>query len=212
MALLRAPNQFTPGGSGGPVTPSCCGCCCCCCCAGTITATAIALPLVLHQVAPKAAAATTQPDAPAVMPDVTAQPATPDESRAPAGRGQRALGILIAALALPLGAVVVVLVPMLMGNAGLASLAPGAVVIAVLALIGYAVAGVRSVGLLTPIVIVLVGIVLLGLELLLWAALILDESSTALQVIGGLMIVAIPVISTIMIIAIGRRRRTGQPA
>lgn len=228
MALHRAPNQFSPGHTGGPVTPSCCGCCCCCCCAGSAVATSIALPLILSQLgrAPDSSSDAGQPaagDLPAAppappataggavpSPDPAAQQTPTQPPRRPATGPARVTGLLLAALALPIGLLVLVVTAVVL------DLPVGAlgVVLAFVVAVGVAAAGYRLAGVTGPSWLVVPGIVTLlgcGLmlpEVFLWGvALLSDDATTITKVLCGLAIVAIPLLSTGLIITVARRRR-----
>jgi hypothetical protein len=220
MSLHRAPSQFAPDGVGGPVTPSCCGCCCCCCCAGTSVAAGIALPLILHRIAPKPpkhrlstdrAAPPNGPVSPAPPPLPAPPPSLDQPSETPvaaASPGRRGLGILLACLAIPLG--IAVAVGLLAVDFELGWIL-GLLVMVGLAITGYLTAGVRAgTSVFAPIAIIGIAAVVFIGEVAVWAGfLFADGDATLMRIIGGLVIVAIPVITTTVILATGRRR--GRP-
>lgn len=165
-----------------------------------MVAAGIALPLVLHQMTTERAG------------EPTHQPTAPQPERA--STRDRRSGILIAALALPITALVMLGGYMVLSDVGLVDLFPiiGLTMLVGLPLLGYALAGVRGAGLTTPIIIMLIAAVLFFGELLLWMGLLFNIDALPLQILCGLAIVAIPVISTVTIVALGRRRRANRSA
>lgn len=186
-------------------------------------AAGIALPLILHQAAPKShpqrtgeqtdplpppagpAPTSAGPTDPAdrVDPAEASGPAAP--SSPPTSPGRRALGIVLAALAIPLGLVTAAA----LGLADIEfALIPGLAVLLGLAIGGYLVAGVRAgSAVLIPMIILFIAAVLAIGELAAWAGLLFAEGETLQIVVGGIVITAIPVISTTLILASARRKR-----
>jgi heme/copper-type cytochrome/quinol oxidase subunit 4 len=183
-------------------------------------AAGIALPLILHRIAPKPPKhqlPTEQPAPPgAALPasplPLADQPPADQPAETPvaaASPGRRGLGILLACLAIPLG--IAVAVGLLAVDFELGWIL-GLVAMVGLAIIGYLTAGVRAgTSVFAPIAIIGIAAVAFIGEVAVWAGfLFADENATVMRIIGGLVIVAIPVITTTVILAAGRRRSRPQ--
>lgn len=196
MTLLRAPTQFSPRVSGGPVTPSCCGCCCCCCCVGTAVAASIAMPVLASQLSHDRSI-----------------PATPTfPTAAPTPRRNRPLGILLAALALPVGVLIPFLVEVFVAVDAPVVLAVGVVVALAMAIGGYLMAGVGKVAaVIIPVLVLAVGSALFVGELLLWIKGLVDDDASPIALVALVcMVIGLPVATIVVLIMVGRRRRSGR--
>lgn len=213
MAVHRLPSQFAQRTIARPVTPTCC---CCCCCVSSVVAGSIALPLILHQLAPRAGEARSGEATAAGRPGV-AETAPDLDTPPPAGRAanrrraeRRQAGIVLATIALPLALGLGWTTLMLQDSRPAWLIVPAVLAGILIGFGGYRLAGVRlPLNLLVPVGVVLVVAGLAVAEFFLWGQGILGMSPAW---IGPALcfIVGLPIASTLLIGRFGRKRREGQ--
>jgi hypothetical protein len=118
------------------------------------------------------------------------------------GAARRIGGIVLAALTIPVSlAVAAALV-----NQGLAIIS--AVVAAAMGIGSYLLAGARkSTSVATPLLIMVIAAVVGLIELVLWLAAVFNDVGPVARTLAGAAIVAIPVVTTLLLVLAGRRQR-----